>query len=108
MRVDWQRRLDHMQQHSGQHLITDLVESEFGYETTSWWLGSEVSYIELNTAHLLSRESLDLIENKANDLIRYGKQVKVALMDPIECEVRKVFVVYLHILCKILDLLCSS
>lgn len=87
LQVDWQRRLDHMQQHSGQHLITDLIETEFGYETVSWWLGNEISYIELDSNHLLSRESLDLIENKANDLIRYGKEVKVVLMDPTEIEV---------------------
>lgn len=87
LQVDWQRRFDHMQQHSGQHLITDLIETEFGYQTVSWWLGKEVSYIELDTKQLLCRESLDLIENKANDLIRNGKEVKMVLMDPIEIEV---------------------
>ncbi|KAI9588906.1 alanyl-tRNA editing protein Aarsd1-B [Glossina fuscipes] len=85
-RLDWQRRLDHMQQHSGQHLITELFDSEFNYETNSWWLGSEMCYIELNTKHLLSRESLDLIESKANDIIIEGKEVKVVLIDPASAE----------------------
>lgn len=31
----------------GQHLITALADSEFGYSTTSWWLGEEISFIEL-------------------------------------------------------------
>lgn len=80
--LDWSRRLDHMQQHSGQHLITALFEREFKYETTSWSLGTSVTYIQLNTPHLISRESLDLIERQANDLIREGRPVTVVLVDP--------------------------
>lgn len=79
--LDWERRLDHMQQHSGQHLITELFDKEFSYDTTSWWLGSETSYIELNTKHVITRESLDVIENMANDIIRQGKAVSVELID---------------------------
>ncbi|XP_075155537.1 alanyl-tRNA editing protein Aarsd1-A [Haematobia irritans] len=79
--VDWERRLDHMQQHSGQHLITDLFDKEFSYDTTSWWLGSETSFVELNTKHVISRDSLDLIETLANNIIREGKAVNVALID---------------------------
>uniref|UniRef100_A0A034WQ83 Alanyl-tRNA editing protein Aarsd1-A n=1 Tax=Bactrocera dorsalis TaxID=27457 RepID=A0A034WQ83_BACDO len=80
--LDWKRRLDHMQQHSGQHLITALFDSEFKYDTTSWWLGTDTSYIELGTKHLITRESLDLIEKKANELIREGREVSVQLVHP--------------------------
>ncbi|XP_036319145.1 alanyl-tRNA editing protein Aarsd1-B isoform X2 [Rhagoletis pomonella] len=80
--LDWSRRLDHMQQHSGQHLITALFDREFKYDTVSWWLGSDSSYIELDTSHLISRESLDTIERKANELIREGREVTVLLVDP--------------------------
>lgn len=34
--LDWVRRFDHMQQHSGQHLITAVADREFGVKTTSW------------------------------------------------------------------------
>ncbi|KAH8397376.1 hypothetical protein KR222_000768 [Zaprionus bogoriensis] len=85
-RLDWPRRLDHMQQHSGQHLITALFDREFKYDTTSWSLGSSVSYIQLNTPHLISRESLDLIERQANELIREGREVSVTLVDPQQFE----------------------
>ncbi|KAL7745293.1 hypothetical protein ACLKA6_015318 [Drosophila palustris] len=81
-RLEWSRRLDHMQQHSGQHLITALFDREFKYDTTSWSMGSSVSYIQLSTPHLISRESLDLIERQANDLIREGREVSVVLVDP--------------------------
>lgn len=46
-KIDWERRFDHMQQHSGQHLISAVLEKEFNYTTVSWWLGEEVSYVEL-------------------------------------------------------------
>ncbi|KAH8409304.1 hypothetical protein KR009_012311 [Drosophila setifemur] len=82
MLLDFPRRLDHMQQHSGQHLITALFDREFKYDTTSWSLGSSVSYIQLATPHLISRESLDLIERQANELIREGRPVSVVLVDP--------------------------
>ncbi|XP_062382927.1 alanyl-tRNA editing protein Aarsd1-like [Sardina pilchardus] len=35
LKVDWERRFDHMQQHSGQHLVSAVAESMFGYKTTS-------------------------------------------------------------------------
>ena len=36
IQLDWSRRFDHMQQHSGQHLITAVADKEFGVKTTSW------------------------------------------------------------------------
>ena len=36
-KVDWNRRFDHMQQHSGQHLISAVFEQKLNYETLSWW-----------------------------------------------------------------------
>ena len=38
MTINWERRFDHMQQHSGQHLITAVADNLFGYKTTSWWV----------------------------------------------------------------------
>ena len=36
--VDWKRRFDHMQQHTGQHLISALFEKLYNIETSSWWM----------------------------------------------------------------------
>jgi len=51
--IDWERRWDHMQQHSAQHLITAIADASFGFKTTSWWLGESVSHIELGTVVML-------------------------------------------------------
>ena len=37
--IDWMRRYDHMQQHSGQHLLSAIAEQRYGFKTTSWDLG---------------------------------------------------------------------
>lgn len=36
-----------MQQHSGQHLISAVLEKIYKHPTISWWLGEDVSYVEL-------------------------------------------------------------
>ncbi|KAK6183026.1 hypothetical protein SNE40_010580 [Patella caerulea] len=73
--VDWQRRFDHMQQHTGQHLISALAESRFGYATTSWNLGDgNKSFIELNTPTMTDEEITEL-EKLCNDKIREGLTV---------------------------------
>lgn len=45
--IDWSRRFDHMQQHSGQHLITAVLDRDYNYYTISWYLGEDVAYVEL-------------------------------------------------------------
>ncbi|GAB0088243.1 alanyl-tRNA editing protein Aarsd1 [Sergentomyia squamirostris] len=77
-KIDWDRRKDHMQQHSGQHLITAIFEQDFNLETKAWWLGSETSYIELG-AKDVTQEQLDHVEKKCNHLIASGKKVSVSV-----------------------------
>ncbi|XP_077290400.1 alanyl-tRNA editing protein Aarsd1 [Arctopsyche grandis] len=75
-KIDWDRRFDHMQQHSGQHLLSAILEREHKIDTTSWWLGEEESHVELNCTKL----PLDLIkkvEERCNDLIRSAIPVSV-------------------------------
>lgn len=37
--LDWKRRLDHMQQHSAQHLISGIANTRFKWDDASWNLG---------------------------------------------------------------------
>jgi misacylated tRNA(Ala) deacylase len=69
VRVDWDRRWDHMQQHSGQHLVTAVASSEYGFATTSWNLGEKVSSIELDTPEV-TPEQLANIERIVNEKIK--------------------------------------
>lgn len=45
--LDWQRRRDHMQQHSGQHLLSAVLEQEYGIHTLSFHLGKETCTIDI-------------------------------------------------------------
>lgn len=50
LNVDWDRRWDHVQQHSGQHLLSAVLESEpYKWNTLAWSLGEKRCYIELDT-----------------------------------------------------------
>ncbi len=46
-RVNWKRRFDHMQQHTGQHLLSAMFEERFGLATVSFHLGEEICTIDV-------------------------------------------------------------
>ncbi|XP_076213019.1 alanyl-tRNA editing protein Aarsd1 [Aptenodytes patagonicus] len=74
--LDWERRFDHMQQHSGQHLITAVVEQMFGFKTASWELGRQRSVIELDTPSMTA-EQIEALERSVNEKIRERVPVMV-------------------------------
>jgi alanyl-tRNA synthetase len=85
--VDWPRRFDHMQQHTGQHLLSAMFQERFGRPTVSFHLGAELSSIDLRGAEPTA-EILEGAERAANRIIfedrpintRYGTQEQLAQM----------------------------
>jgi len=61
LELDWSRRWDHMQQHTGQHVLTAVALRDFGWRTTAFHLGAEWSDIELDVPSL-DRNDLDRLE----------------------------------------------
>lgn len=55
--IDWDRRHDHMQQHTGQHLLSAVLEELFSIPTLSFHMGEETSTIEIGAASSLPRRS---------------------------------------------------
>jgi Ser-tRNA(Ala) deacylase AlaX len=72
--VDWARRFDHMQQHTGQHLLTAVAEREYGWRTTAFHLGEQLSDIELDTPKIAAEQLAELEEIVAGE-IRAAKPV---------------------------------
>ncbi len=72
--IDWPRRYDHMQQHSGQHLISQVFYRHFGYETVSVHFGAAESTLDLDVA-TLSPEQLEAAEEAANDLVYENRPI---------------------------------
>lgn len=81
--VDWKRRHDNMQQHSGQHLISALFDREFNYITRAWWLGTDVSYIEVDAKNITDAE-VKKIEILANEYIAQALPVTVKIFDSVD------------------------
>lgn len=69
-----------MQQHSGQHLISALFETEYNYPTKAWWLGAESSYIEIDGKNITDDER-KRIERMCNEFIAKAVSVHVKLFD---------------------------
>lgn len=76
--VDWERRMDIMQQHTGQHLISAVFDT-YGLETLSWAMGDTISYIEL--PQKISDEMLQEAATKINSLILEDLPIKVTVPD---------------------------
>ncbi|RMG12672.1 MAG: hypothetical protein D6731_13455 [Planctomycetota bacterium] len=74
--IDGVRRRDHMQQHSGQHLLSAIL-ARHGLETLSFHLGSEVCAIDV-PCEALAADLLRAVEEEANDAIRACHPVKVS------------------------------
>ncbi len=72
--LDWERRFDHMQQHTGQHLLTALAQDRFGWSTTAFHLGESRCDIELGT-EALDPERMEELENAVAEAIRENRRV---------------------------------
>ena len=79
--IDWPRRFDHMQQHTGQHLLSAACEQLLDAETVSFHLGAEVSTIDLNVPRL-SRQALEEVEERVNRVIWEDRPVRAYFVRP--------------------------
>lgn len=75
--IDWTRRFDHMQQHTGQHLLSAVFEDLFAAPTLSVHFGDERSTLDLGV-ETLSREQLVLAEERANEIVSENRPVSVS------------------------------
>ena len=78
--LNWPRRLDHMQQHTGQHLLSAVLADLWAYSTTSVHLGELTSTLDLDTPQLTS-EQVAQAEERANEVIAENRPVTVAFED---------------------------
>ena len=78
--VNWERRFDHMQQHTGQHLLSAVFAELCGAGTVSVHFGAETSTLDLST-EALSRERLVEVEERANGLVFENRPVDVEFED---------------------------
>ncbi len=74
-KIDWERRFDHMQQHSGQHILSQSFYELFEAETLSFHLGIDSSTVEMDLRKISEKE-VEKVENRANDIIFQDREIK--------------------------------
>lgn len=79
--IDWERRRDHMQQHTGQHLLSAVLEDMRGLRTMSVHFGEDTSTLDVadssGSASLIPAEVLAGIETRANAIVSESRPVVV-------------------------------
>jgi len=78
--IAWERRFDHMQQHTGQHVLSAAFERMLGASTVGFHLGAEVSTIDLDVEDLELEQILP-IEAFANRVVWDNRAVEIRLVD---------------------------
>ena len=78
-RIDWPRRFDHMQQHTGQHVLSAAIEQVCGVRTDSFHLGAASATIDL-ARELTIAETTDA-EELANAVIWEDRPVAIRFVD---------------------------
>jgi alanyl-tRNA synthetase len=79
-RIDWPRRFDHMQQHSGQHLLSAVLEELFKIPTVSVHLGADVSTIDV-TAPSLTTNQIDQTEDRCAEIVSQARPLAITFED---------------------------
>jgi len=65
--VDWERRFDLMQQHTGEHIVSGIVHRRFGYHNVGFHMGSDMVTIDFDG--MIPVETLTEIEKEANRMV---------------------------------------
>jgi len=73
--VDRAVRFDHMQQHSGQHILSQAFFELLRGETKSFHLGPDVSTLEIGIAEA-DEEAVASVERRANEVVFENREIK--------------------------------
>jgi alanyl-tRNA synthetase len=81
--IDWARRFDHMQQHSGQHVLSQAALRVLGAQTTAVHLGAERCTLDLDRPGLTAAEA-DAVEDLANAVVVDDRPVQIRFVGEAE------------------------
>jgi len=77
--IDWARRFDNMQNHTGEHLVSGILHAMFGYDNVGFHLGDAV--MTLDTSGELTPEQIAEVEHRANRAVWENVPVEVTYPD---------------------------
>ena len=77
--IDWERRFDHMQQHSGEHIISGILCADYACDNVGFHMGADTVTIDYNAD--ISWEQALTAEAKANAVIWSDREVEISYPD---------------------------
>ena len=82
--IDWPRRFDLMQHHSGEHIVSGIAHRRFGCDNVGFHMGNDVITIDLNVE--LTAEQVAQLEAEANQYIWEDHPISITYPTPQELE----------------------
>lgn len=82
--IDWERRFDFMQQHSGEHIVSGILCGRFDCDNVGFHIGHELVTIDFNAA--LSTSDVEMVENLANRYIWEDHPIQIDYPSSTELE----------------------
>ena len=67
LKLDWERRYDHMQNHTGEHILSGIIHKLYGYENVGFHMDEEK--IQADYDGVLNKEDVEKIEKEINEVI---------------------------------------
>jgi alanyl-tRNA synthetase len=83
--IDWERRFDYMQQHTGQHIVSASLIEAAGYPTVSAYLGDRYTAVEIDTEQI-GEDEIEAAESLANQRVTRNLSVRTLWINPEEAE----------------------
>ncbi len=80
--VDQMRRIDHMQQHTGEHIVSGIVHAQFGYDNVGFHIGEDIVTVDFSGP--LTWAELREVERSANWVVWQNVPVTVEWPSPEE------------------------
>ena len=82
--IDWDRRFDLMQQHTGEHIVSGIINRRFGYHNVGFHMGADVITIDFDG--VIPASALPEIEREANRAVWQNLKVECFIPSPAELE----------------------
>ena len=82
--IDWERRFDHMQQHSGEHIVSGMICEAFCCDNVGFHMGADTVTIDYNAP--VTWEQILAIEKKANEYIWENHDSEISVYRGAELE----------------------
>ena len=66
-KIDYDRRLDLMQQHTGEHILSGIIHKKYGYHNTGFHVGADTVTIDFDG--MIPQEDIPVLEDLANEIV---------------------------------------